>query len=55
MKSISIGWKAEADEPVVFTTLEVQIEPGPLELDILGNRFTGKVVKTDPRKKSCRV
>ena len=26
-----------------------------VELDILGNRFTGKVVKTDPRKKSCRV
>ena len=51
MKSISIGWKAEADEPVVFATLEIQVESGPWELEILGNRFAGKVVKTDSRKK----
>ena len=39
MKSISISWKAEADEPVVFAPLEIQIEPGSWELEILGSRF----------------
>ena len=55
MKSISISWKAEADEPVVFATLEIQIEPGTWELEILGNRFARRLVKTDSQKLSCLI
>ena len=55
MKSISISWKAEADEPVVFAMLEIQIEPGPKEWEILGNRFAQKINNTDSLKKSCHV
>ena len=28
MESVCVGWQAEAEEPVQFSSLEVQIEPG---------------------------
>ena len=52
MKSISVSWKAEADKPVMFAPLEIQFEPGPWELEILGKRFARRVVKKESRNKT---
>ena len=56
MKSISIGWKAEADKPVVFAPLEIQIEPARGNWKFLETDSQEKLSEQIPEKKlSCLI